>query len=65
MNSFHDTITETDLLKIQKNVKILAKNQDSLAHVIKESISVLNVSQLEMSENRKQITTLNAVSGLL
>lgn len=65
MNSFHETITETDLLKIQKNVKILAKNQDSLAHVIKESISVLNVSQLEMSENRKQITTLNTVSGLL
>lgn len=65
MNSFHETITETDLLKIQKNVKILAKDQDSLAHVIKESISVLNVSQLEMSENRKQITTLNTVSGLL
>lgn len=45
MNSLFGTFTDADLSKIQKNVKILARNQDALTHVVKESISVLNVSR--------------------
>ena len=38
---------------IQRNVHKLAANQDTLMHVVEESISVLNVSRMEIKENRQ------------
>ena len=47
----------------QRNVHKLAANQDTLMHVVEESISVLNVSRMEMKENRQRLNDLLLLFG--
>ena len=56
------TATESDLKVIHNNINKLAKNQEEMAHVIDENISVINITRVEMSQNRQ---TLNKIIGIL
>ena len=41
----------------------LAANQDTLMHVVEKSISVLNVSRMEIKENRQRLNDLLLLIG--
>ena len=51
MGELFNVMTHNDISGIQKNVHKLAANQDTLMHVVEESISVLNVSRMEIKKN--------------
>ena len=44
------TATEGDIKAIQRNIKRLAQNQEEIAHVVDESISVINITRIELDE---------------
>ena len=52
------TTTESDLNTICSCVSRLAKSQEEIAHVVDQNISVINITTVEMSENRQ---TLNKI----
>ena len=54
------TATEADLKVIHNNIDKLVNNQEEMAHVIDENISVINITRVEMSQNRQ---TLNKIIG--
>ena len=55
MGELFVVMTHDDINGIQRNVHKLAANEDSLMHVVEESISVLNVSRMEIKENRQDL----------
>ena len=64
-NFLFGTATESDLKTIPNNVKRLAKNQEKMAHIIDENISVINVTRVELSENRQAINKIIGSLSLL
>ena len=52
-----DIATNAEISSIQRNVYKLAANQDTLMHVVEESLSILSVSRMEIKENRQRIMT--------
>ena len=44
--------TDQDLSSIRRGIANLAKNQKTMSHVLVDSLSLLNVSRTEISENR-------------
>ena len=64
--SYYRLLRETDgqsRCKHKMNVYKLAANQDTLMHVVEESIFVLNVSRMEIKENRQRINDLSMLIG--
>ena len=53
------------LKQFDNNVDRLAKNQEEMAHIIDENISVINVTRVEMSENRQAINKIIGSLSLL
>ena len=53
------TLTSADVKKICHNINILAKNQIEMSHVVEESLSILNTSRVQISENRQSINELS------
>ncbi|ESP03279.1 hypothetical protein LOTGIDRAFT_171626 [Lottia gigantea] len=53
------TVSTEDLDVIRKNIEILAANQHAITQVVSESLSLLNVSRLQISENRQQVNILS------
>ena len=53
------TMTESDLSKVRKNVTTLSANQQEIAHILEDSISILNTSRVQISENRDNINELS------
>ena len=54
------------MLKFQafkRNVYKLSPNQNTLMHVVEESLSILNVSRLEIKENMQRINYLLVLIG--
>ena len=51
-------VTEQDISDIRKNIKNLASNQQHILHVVQENISILNMSRIEIAENRQAIMDL-------
>lgn len=51
-------VTADDLEKVQKNIASLAHNQQKIMHVVEESLSILNMTRMEVSENRQAIMDL-------
>lgn len=49
------TVSESDLKEINKNINILAENQEQIIHDLDLSISVLNMSRIEIAKNRHDI----------
>ena len=65
MSSLFGVLTSTDVEKIQRNINTLAQNQLDLAHAFQESISVLNVTRLEVKENRqKRNEIINSIGSI-
>ena len=56
------TATESDLNTVHSSVRRFAKSQEDKAHVVDENISVINITRVEMSENRQ---ALNKMLGSL
>ena len=59
--SYYRLLKETDgqsRRKRKMNVYKFGFNQDTLMHVVEESISILNVSRMEIKENRQRINDL-------
>ena len=65
LNFLFGTATESDLKAVHNNVDRLAKNQEEMAHIIDENISVINVTRVEMSENRQPINKIIGSLSLL
>ena len=51
-------ISEGDLDQIKESVKKLADSQQTIIHVVEKAISVLDVSRVQITENRRAITGL-------
>jgi len=56
------TLSESDVSSIINNINSLARNQQNIVHVLHESLSVIQVSQKRISENRKTINKV--IQGL-
>ena len=46
------TVSEDEIRLIKKKLTHVEQKQQSMAQVVKESVSILNVTSLEMAENR-------------
>lgn len=51
-------VTESELKTIRRNIENLANNQRQIMHVSQESIFILNMSRIEIAENRQAIIDL-------
>ena len=56
------TLENLILNTIYSSISRLAKSQEEIAHVGDENVSVINISKVEMSENRQ---SLNKMMGSL
>ena len=65
LNILFGIATESDLRTISNNVDRLAKNQEEMAHIIDENISVINVTRVEMSGNWQAINKIIGSLSLL
>ena len=50
--------TDSSLAKVKSAFKKLAKEQNTIKHVIKENLSIINISRTEIQENRHTINGL-------
>ena len=58
MSTLFGTISESDLENINENINILAKNQEQFVHDLDMSLSVLNMTRIQVSEDRRSIMDL-------
>ena len=58
MSTLFGTISESDLENINENINILAKNQEQIVHDLDMPLSVLNMTRIQVSENRRSIMDL-------
>ena len=59
------TVSEGDLNSVKRNIHRLSNNQNRLVHVLNESLTLMNISHKDISENREKIDEiLQALTGL-
>ena len=58
MSFLFGTVSDTDLSNIRRNLHLVATNQEKIAHVVKESLSIVNATQLEVAETRQTVNNL-------
>ena len=58
MSTLFGTMSENDLENINRNIKALAGNQKQIIHDLDVSLSVLNLTRMQVSENRRSIMDL-------
>ena len=58
MHFLFGKVTDGDLSVIRSNVNKLAKNQEEISRVVQESLSIINTSRVQISENRQAIYNL-------
>ena len=58
MSTLFGTVSENDLENINRNIKVLAGNQKQIIHDLDVSLSVLNLTRMQVSENRRSILDL-------
>ena len=58
MSTLFGTLSENDLENISRNIKVLAGNQKQIIHDLDVSLSVLNLTRMQVSENRRSIMDL-------
>ena len=49
------TVSEDELESVKRNLEQLSNNQETLTHVLNESLSLVNTSRNEIGENRKKL----------
>ena len=55
------TATKSDVRVIRKGLEVLSTNQESLIHVIEDSLSIINITRIELTENRHVINNLSLI----
>ena len=59
------TLTRSDLKKINKHIDVLAGNQQRLTHILNQTLSVVNITRIEVQQNRHAIRTMaDIVQGM-
>ena len=58
MNTLFGTVSENELENIDRNIKALAVNQEQIIHDLDVSLSVLNLTRMQVAENRRSIMDL-------
>ena len=58
MSTSFGTVSENELDNINRNIKALASNQQQIIHDLDVSLSVLNLTRMQVSENRRSIMDL-------
>ena len=58
MSTLFGTVSENDLENINRNIKALAGNQKQIIHDLDVSLSVLYLTRMQVSENRRSIMDL-------
>ena len=61
MSTLFGTVSEKDLENINRNIKSLASNQNWIIHDLDVSLSVLNMTRMQVTENRRSIMDLIVV----
>ena len=61
MSTLYGTVSEKDLENINRNIKSLASNQNQIIHDLDMSLSVLNLTRMQVTENRRSIMDLIVV----
>ena len=61
MSTLFGTVSEKDLENINRNIKSLASNQNRIIHDLDMSLSVLNLTRMQVTENRRSIIGLIVV----
>ena len=52
------TVSEDDLNSIKQGVNNLANNQKKISHIVEKTLTILDTTRLEVSENRQEIDGL-------
>ena len=58
MSLLFGTVSDVDLENIRRSVEDLALNQESIIHNLEQSMKILNLSRIEIAENRRAIMDL-------
>lgn len=58
LNFLFGTVSQDQIDVIQRNINHLSANQQNIVHVLKESISLLNSSRMEIAVNRHSINDI-------
>ena len=61
MTTLFGTVSEKDLENINRNIKSLASNHKQIIHDLDVSLSVLNLTRMQITENRRSIMDLIVV----
>lgn len=52
------TVTDSELESVRRNVNTLSLNQAVITHVVKDSLTLLNATRVQVSENRQTLNEL-------
>ena len=58
MSSLFGMLSQNDLDNINRNINILSDNQENIIHDLEMSLSILNITKMQISENRRSIMDL-------
>ena len=58
MSTLFGTVSENELDNINRNIKAFASNQEQIIHDLDVSLSVLNLTRMQVTENRRSIMDL-------
>ena len=64
MGTLFGTVSENELDNINRNIKALASNQQQIIHDLDVSLSVLNLTRMQVSENRSIMDLIIVVQKL-
>ena len=60
MSFLFGTISKSHSDDVRRSIIDLSQNQQDIIHVLEEKMTILNVSRVQISENRDAILDLNA-----
>ena len=52
------TVTDNELDKVRRNVNKLSRNQEEIVHVVRQGLTLVNESRVEISKNRQLLNSL-------
>ena len=58
LSTLFGVVDEDHINSIRTHVNILSKNQQKMAHVVEDSITIINITRNQVAENRKAINTV-------
>ena len=58
MSTLFGPVSENDLENINRNIKTLANNQGQIIHDLDVSLPILNLTRMQVAENRRSIMDL-------